>query len=174
MSEGESATSIDAPAGGSSGTTTAAPGPAAPAGTRATGPAPGVTATEIRIGFQPALDVEQAQDPGGILRNRSQRNGTHAGMAVLDRWVLALLSGGVVMSTLTIRQLDARTHARLRGRAAEHGRSVEAEVRAILDAAVNLPAHNFLLSLHAAVAEVGGVDLDVPSRTDQPRPVDLS
>lgn len=78
------------------------------------------------------------------------------------------------MSTLTIRQLDERTHARLRGRAAEHGRSVEAEVRAILDAAVNVPAHNFLLSLHAVMAEAGGVTLDVPPRTDQPRPVDLS
>jgi plasmid stability protein len=78
------------------------------------------------------------------------------------------------MSTLTIRQLDERTHARLRGRAAEHGRSVEAEVRAILDAAVNVPEHNFLLSLHASIAQAGGVELEVPARTDQPRPVDLS
>jgi antitoxin FitA len=78
------------------------------------------------------------------------------------------------MGTLTIRQLDERTHTRLRGRAAEHGRSVEAEVRAILDAAVNLPEHNFLLSLHESLVEVGGVDLEIPSRTDQPRPVDLS
>lgn len=78
------------------------------------------------------------------------------------------------MSTLTIRQLDERTHARLRGRAAQHGRSVEAEVRAILDAAVNVPEHNFLLSLHAAMAPVRGHDLEVPARTDQPRPVDLS
>jgi plasmid stability protein len=78
------------------------------------------------------------------------------------------------MSTLTIRQLDERTHARLRGRAAEHGRSVEAEVRAILDAAVNVPEHNVLLTLHASMAQAGGVDLEVPSRTDQPRPVDLS
>ena len=75
---------------------------------------------------------------------------------------------------MTIRQLDERTHARLRGRAAAHGRSVEAEVRAILDTAVNLPERNFLLSLHASMAEAGGVDLDVPSRTDPPRPVDLS
>ena len=66
------------------------------------------------------------------------------------------------MSTLTIRQLDERTHARLRGRAAQHGRSVEAEVRAILDAAVDLPEQNFLLALR------------VPPRTDQPREVDLS
>lgn len=78
------------------------------------------------------------------------------------------------MGTLTIRQLDERTHARLRGRAAEHGRSVEAEVRAILDAAVNLPEQNLLVSLHASMAEAGGVDLVVPARTDQPRQVDLS
>ena len=77
------------------------------------------------------------------------------------------------MSTLTIRQLDERTHARLRGRAAKHGRSVEAEVRAILDAAVELPEENILLALHAWMADVGGVDLPVPARADRPRPVDL-
>ena len=43
------------------------------------------------------------------------------------------------MSTLTIPRLSERTHARLLRRAAENGRSVEAEVRAILDAAVGLP-----------------------------------
>lgn len=75
---------------------------------------------------------------------------------------------------MTIRQLDERTHARLRGRAAEHGRSVEAEVRAILDAAVDLPEQNFLMALHASVSHAGGVDLEVPPRTDEPRPVDLS
>lgn len=78
------------------------------------------------------------------------------------------------MGTLTIRQLDDRTHARLRGRAAKHGRSVEAEVRAILDAAVDLPEENILLALHSTFAEVGGVDLEVPDRSDRPRPVDLS
>jgi len=78
------------------------------------------------------------------------------------------------MATLTIRHLDERTHARLRGRAAEHGRSVEAEVRAILDAAVNVPDQTFLLALHASFEEIGGLDLEVPSRTDQPRSVNLS
>ena len=78
------------------------------------------------------------------------------------------------MGTLTIRQLDESTHARLRVRAAEHGRSVEAEVRTILDAAVDLPAENFLLALHASMSHVGGVDLEMSSRTDQPRSVDLS
>ncbi len=78
------------------------------------------------------------------------------------------------MSTLTIRQLNEHTHARLRERAAKHGRSVEAEVRAILDAAVDLPEENILLALHATFAEVGGVDLEVSERTEPPRPVDLS
>ena len=78
------------------------------------------------------------------------------------------------MGTLTIRQLDERTHARLRGRAAKHGRSVEAEVRAILDATVDLPEENFLLSLRAAVSEIGGVDLPLEPRADVPRPVDLT
>lgn len=77
------------------------------------------------------------------------------------------------MATLTIRQLDERTHARLRGRAAEHGRSVEAEVRAILDAAVSLPERNLLVALHESMAEAGGIDLDLPERLDEPRPVDL-
>ena len=77
------------------------------------------------------------------------------------------------MSTLTIRQLDERTHARRRGRAAQHGRSVEAEVRAILDATVGLPEENILLALHSTIAEIGGVDLQLEPRTDLPREVDL-
>ena len=77
------------------------------------------------------------------------------------------------MGTLTIRQLDEQTHARLRGRAAKHGRSVEAEVRAILDAAVGRPEENILLNLHAKMSEVGGVDLTPLERTDLPREVDL-
>lgn len=78
------------------------------------------------------------------------------------------------MATLTIRQLDARTHARLRGRAAKHGRSVEAEVRAILDAAVDLPEKNLLLSLREAMAGSRGGELKLPVRGDRPREVDLS
>lgn len=78
------------------------------------------------------------------------------------------------MGTLTIRQLNDHTHARLRGRAAKNGRSVEAEVRAILDAAMDLPEENILLTLHGSFAEGGGVELQLPERRDAPRPVDLS
>ena len=78
------------------------------------------------------------------------------------------------MGTLTIRKLNERTHALLRGRAAAHGRSVEAEVRVILDAAVNRPEGNILLALRDAASAVGGVDLQLPARIDLPREVDLS
>ncbi|MGL5862242.1 MAG: FitA-like ribbon-helix-helix domain-containing protein [Phycicoccus sp.] len=78
------------------------------------------------------------------------------------------------MGTLTITQVDERTCARLRRRAAKHGRSIEAEVRAILDAAVDHPERNLLLGLHESMAEIGGVDLEVGERTDHPRAVDLS
>ena len=77
------------------------------------------------------------------------------------------------MPTLTIRQLDEHTHARLRSRAARHGRSVEAEVRAILDTEVGRPDVNILVALHDAVRQTGGADLEIPARTARPRAVDL-
>lgn len=73
------------------------------------------------------------------------------------------------MGALTIRQLDERTYARLRTRAVKHGRTVEAEVRAILDAAVDVPEENFLQALHKTMSEVGGADLPHEPRTDLPR-----
>ncbi|MDR0626475.1 MAG: hypothetical protein LBG11_04315 [Bifidobacteriaceae bacterium] len=77
------------------------------------------------------------------------------------------------MATLTIRKVDEGTHARLRDRARRHGRSTEAEVRAILDAEVNRPGTNILVALHQAVGAAGGVELDIPARKDRPRAVDL-
>lgn len=73
------------------------------------------------------------------------------------------------MATLTIRQLDERTLARLRVRAAKNGRSVGAEVRAILEAAVDYPEENFLLASRRTMSEVGGADLPLEPRTDLPR-----
>ncbi|MEJ7794572.1 MAG: toxin-antitoxin system antitoxin subunit [Nocardioides sp.] len=77
------------------------------------------------------------------------------------------------MATLTIRQLDELTHARLRDRAASHGRSVEAEVRTILAAAVGRPDQNLLLSLRVDFAG-SRVALELPERSDQPRSADLT
>lgn len=79
------------------------------------------------------------------------------------------------MATLTIRGLDDRTKARLRVSAAVHGRSMEAEVRAILeDALPGSPDERGLGSrIHARFAALGGVDLDLPTRAEKPQAADL-
>jgi antitoxin FitA len=75
------------------------------------------------------------------------------------------------MATLTIRGLDEQIHARLRVRAAQHGRSMEAEVRAILAdrLAPSAPEHGLGSHIHARFAALGGEDLDLPARTELPR-----
>lgn len=66
------------------------------------------------------------------------------------------------MPAITIRNLSDETHRALRVRAAEHGRSTEAELRAILDAAVRPPER---LKIGTALVELfrplGGVDLEI-------------
>ena len=71
------------------------------------------------------------------------------------------------MATLTIRQLDDRTKARLRLRAAHHGRSMEQEARDILRAALSASSStkgNLAESVQRRFAGLGGVDLEFPQR----------
>ena len=72
------------------------------------------------------------------------------------------------MATLTIRGLDPVTHARLRVEAARHGRSMEAEVRAILHERLMLsPAEHGLGSrIHARFQGLDG-DLELPDRSSE-------
>jgi len=56
------------------------------------------------------------------------------------------------MSTLTVRNLPDEVHRALRVRAAGHGRSTEAEVRAILENAVKPQGR---LKLGSLLAEIG-------------------
>ena len=56
------------------------------------------------------------------------------------------------MTTLTVRNLPVEVHRALRVRAARHGRSAEAEVRAILEEAVRPEGRTRLGSL---LAEIG-------------------
>jgi plasmid stability protein len=66
------------------------------------------------------------------------------------------------VSSLNVRNLSDQTHAALRVRAAQHGRSVEAEIRAILDEVVNPPKRVGLGTMLTSIGEdFGGVDLDV-------------
>lgn len=66
------------------------------------------------------------------------------------------------MPAVTIRNLPEATHRALKTRAARNGRSTEAEIRDILEAAVQ-PADRVRLGseLAAIGREFGGVDLDI-------------
>jgi plasmid stability protein len=71
------------------------------------------------------------------------------------------------MSSITIRNLDTAVKERLRVRAAEHGHSMEAEARRILQAALSGPrpsGRNLYERIHARFAALGGVDLELPPR----------
>jgi len=75
------------------------------------------------------------------------------------------------MNTLTIRNLDSAVKDKLRMLAARHGRSMEAEVREILRAAVMQAKSDRGLGsrIYARFAAEGGVELDLPARTDTAR-----
>lgn len=75
------------------------------------------------------------------------------------------------MAALTIRGIDEQTHARLRVEAARHGRSMEAEVRAILKDRFATPAPERGLGtrIHQRFAALGGMDLELPARNERPR-----
>lgn len=66
------------------------------------------------------------------------------------------------MAAVTIRNLSDATHRALKIRAARHGRSAEAEIRAILDEAAESPERIKLGSELAAIGRaLGGVDIEV-------------
>jgi plasmid stability protein len=66
------------------------------------------------------------------------------------------------MATLTIRNLPDDVHTALRVRAAQHGRSTEAEIRAILAQSVKGEARLKIgTELRRFGAELHGVELDV-------------
>jgi plasmid stability protein len=59
-----------------------------------------------------------------------------------------------VMAVMTIRNLDEEVRDKLRVRAALHGRSMEAEARAILTAAVDSPIERSLLDRLGEMREI--------------------
>jgi plasmid stability protein len=65
------------------------------------------------------------------------------------------------MPSVSVRNLSDETHRALKIRAARHGRSTEAEIRHILDAAVNPAPRIKLGSLLAEIGrETGGFDTE--------------
>ncbi|MEO0760830.1 MAG: plasmid stabilization protein [Pseudomonadota bacterium] len=70
------------------------------------------------------------------------------------------------MASITIRNLEDELKRRLRVRSAEHGRSMEEQVREILRDAVSEtpPPRNLASAIRARVAPFGGVELVLPER----------
>ena len=66
------------------------------------------------------------------------------------------------MAAVTVRNLPEATHRALKLRAAQHGRSTEAEIREILETAVR-PTNRLKIGseLAALGRELGGVELDI-------------
>ncbi|HJG92177.1 MAG TPA: Arc family DNA-binding protein [Brachybacterium massiliense] len=76
------------------------------------------------------------------------------------------------MSSIIVRGLDEAVKQQLAAQAKEHGRSMEAEVRAILTKAARRP--HIGIALLAAAQDVGGFeDLPIPERDDVARAVDF-
>ncbi len=87
------------------------------------------------------------------------------------------------MATLTIRKLDDSVKAKLRVRAAENGRSMEEEARAILvkemdqrGLSATTRPRNFYESIRQSLAEAGvsGIELEIPPREPMREPPDFS
>ena len=66
------------------------------------------------------------------------------------------------MAAITVRNVPDEVHRALRVRAATHGRSTEAEIRAILETAVKPEGRIKLGTLLADIGrELGGIDLKI-------------
>lgn len=80
------------------------------------------------------------------------------------------------MTAISVRDLDEDVAAKLKVRAARHGRSMEAEVRAILAVAVNETEDegpNLAQAIRQRFAATRGVEVPIPPRSDMPRSADL-
>lgn len=80
------------------------------------------------------------------------------------------------MAAVSVRDLDDSVRDRLRLLAARHGRSMEAEIRAILTEAVRMPAETGGLgqAILTRFGALGGVELELPARVDAPRAAGMS
>lgn len=79
------------------------------------------------------------------------------------------------MSTITVRKLDPKVHEQIRIHAAQHGRSMEAQVRDILVTYVR--QHQFspkqiAKRIHKRFAQIGSVsEMPLPERIKTPEPI---
>ena len=78
------------------------------------------------------------------------------------------------MAAIVVRNISPEAHRALRVRARQHGRSTEAEIRAIIDEAVRPTTRMRLGSALATLAKpFGGLDLEITRDKMPAEPVDL-
>jgi len=85
----------------------------------------------------------------------------------------AIEFGGFVVTSLTIRNLDEDLQRRLCMRAAENGRSMEQEARAILHTVLDedvVPTKKLGTAIHERFKPFGGVELEIPPREPMREP----
>jgi plasmid stability protein len=94
-----------------------------------------------------------------------------------DYFVATFAGAGVAcaMTSIIIPNVDDDLEQRLKSRAAEHGRSIEAEARAILRLALGgseggVTTGNLGDSIRAIVEPIGGIELDIPPRRQMREP----
>jgi plasmid stability protein len=96
------------------------------------------------------MNPQQAIRPNRLIDSKS-----------IDCYHSSSIYGGAAMSSVTVRNLPEATHRALKLRAAQHGRSTEAEIRLILENAV-APKIGLGSALVAIGQQLGGIDLDFP------------
>jgi antitoxin FitA len=80
------------------------------------------------------------------------------------------------MASITIRRLDDAVKAKLRVRAATHGRSMEEEAREILKASLGAspaPQANLVDAMRSYFEPFGGITLKLPKRRISRRPLNF-
>lgn len=86
------------------------------------------------------------------------------------------------MASIIVRNLDDDIRNRLRVRAAQNGRSMEAEVRSILSKSMAEPDTNHtkkrsvaevFQQIQSLFGDVGGVELDLPEREPASEPINF-
>ena len=94
-----------------------------------------------------------------------------------DFWpLMSFIQENPALAAVVIRNLPEATHRALKRRAKAHGRSTEAEIRDILETALS-PAEGAATgkeifdALHALGQEFGGIELEIPPRTEPARAV---
>ncbi|MAU80428.1 antitoxin [Gordonia sp. Z-3] len=78
------------------------------------------------------------------------------------------------MAAITVRGLSDETHRALKARAAQHNRSTEAEVRAILDEAVSPADQVKLGTLLTQIGKKAGIGIEIERDRTPDEPVDFS